>query len=113
MTLRRVFLSKRNQLTADKASNLDVAKYDIVGLYIYTLNQLFFRSLAKAACVLLPLLGITWVFGIFAINEEAVAFAWIFTILNSFQVCYLTHFLCDLCGAFICYRDCSFLFFMY
>ena len=40
MTLRRVFLSKRNQLTADKASNLDVAKYDSVGLYIYTLNQI-------------------------------------------------------------------------
>jgi len=44
------------------------------------------RSLAKASCVLLPLLGVTWIFGIFAVNEKAVAFAWVFTILNSFQV---------------------------
>jgi len=46
----------------------------------------FFRMVLKATLVLLPLLGITWVFGILAVNEESVAFAWIFTILNSFQV---------------------------
>jgi len=49
-------------------------------------NLILLRSLAKAACVLLPLLGVTWVIGIFAVNEKAVAFAWVFTILNSLQV---------------------------
>ena len=44
------------------------------------------RAILKATVILLPLLGITWVFGILAVNEESVAFAWIFTILNSFQV---------------------------
>jgi len=44
------------------------------------------RAVVKAACVLLPLLGITWVFGIFAVNEETVVFAWLFTIFNSLQV---------------------------
>lgn len=43
------------------------------------------RAILKATVVLLPLLGVTWVFGILAVNEESVAFAWIFTILNSFQ----------------------------
>ena len=36
--------------------------------------------------ILLPLLGITWVFGILAVNQESSVFAWIFTILNSLQV---------------------------
>ena len=40
----------------------------------------------KAAAIILPVLGCTWVFGLLAINEDTVAFAWIFTILNSLQV---------------------------
>ena len=40
----------------------------------------------KAAIVINPVLGCTWVFGLFAINEHTVVFAWIFTILNSLQV---------------------------
>ena len=47
---------------------------------------LFFRASAKAAVVLLPVFGLTWVFGLLAVNEDTVAFAWIFTILNSLQV---------------------------
>ena len=35
----------------------------------------------------MPILGSTWVIGLFAINDQADAFAWIFTILNSLQVC--------------------------
>jgi len=34
----------------------------------------------------LPLLGVTWIIGIFAVNDDTVVFAWIFTILNSLQV---------------------------
>ena len=40
----------------------------------------------KAAAIILPVLGCTWVFGLLAVNEDTVAFAWIFTILNSLQV---------------------------
>ena len=40
----------------------------------------------KAAVILLPLLGMTWVFGMLAINNDTIVFAWIFTILNSLQV---------------------------
>ena len=45
-----------------------------------------YRILLKATVILLPLLGITWVFGILAVNQESSVFAWIFTILNSLQV---------------------------
>jgi hypothetical protein len=36
--------------------------------------------------VLLPLLGLTWVFGLMAVNEKSIAFQYIFAILNSLQV---------------------------
>ena len=40
----------------------------------------------KATIVLLPLLGLTWLIGIISVNNDTIAFAWIFTILNSLQV---------------------------
>ena len=45
-----------------------------------------YRDLLKAAILLLPLLGMTWIIGIFAVNNETQVFAWIFAILNSLQV---------------------------
>ena len=45
-----------------------------------------YRGLLKAAIILLPLLGMTWIIGIFAVNNETQVFAWIFAILNSLQV---------------------------
>ena len=44
------------------------------------------RDSLKAVVVLLPLLGITWIIGILAVDENTQAFAWIFAILNSLQV---------------------------
>ena len=44
------------------------------------------RSTLKATVILLPLLGLTWVFGVLAIGNTSV-FAWLFTICNSSQVC--------------------------
>ena len=44
------------------------------------------RRLLKISVILLPLLGITWVFGVLAVNQESSVFAWIFAILNSLQV---------------------------
>ena len=46
----------------------------------------YYRTSLKAAVILLPLLGMTWVFGLLAINDDTIAFTWIFTILNSLQV---------------------------
>ena len=34
----------------------------------------------------MPLLGSTWIIGVFAVNEHSRFLTWIFTILNSFQV---------------------------
>ena len=47
----------------------------------------FSRTTLKAAIILLPLLGVTWVIGLFAVDENTEVFAWLFTIFNSLQVC--------------------------
>ncbi|XP_053373574.1 adhesion G-protein coupled receptor D1-like [Mercenaria mercenaria] len=44
-----------------------------------------FKASLKATVVLLPLLGITWMFGVVAVNESTVVFQYIFAILNSLQ----------------------------
>ena len=44
------------------------------------------RQLLKAVMVLLPLLGMTWIIGMFAVNNDTQVFAWIFAVLNSLQV---------------------------
>lgn len=46
----------------------------------------YFRQGLKAWVVLFPLLGLTWVFGIFSITAAGVVFQYIFTIFNSLQV---------------------------
>ena len=37
-------------------------------------------------CVILPLVGVTWVMGVFSVNEELVVFQYIFALVNSLQV---------------------------
>lgn len=50
-------------------------------------DVLFFpRAGVKGMIVLLPLLGLTWVFGIMAINKDTIVFQYLFAILNSLQV---------------------------
>ena len=44
------------------------------------------RSLLKATVILLPLLGLTWLFGLLTLNSNSTVFAWLFTIFNSLQV---------------------------
>ncbi|XP_048781138.2 uncharacterized protein LOC125683741 [Ostrea edulis] len=53
------------------------------------------RYALRSVCTLVPVLGVTWVFGIFAINEDAVVFQYIFTIFNSVQglLIFITHVL--------------------
>jgi len=48
---------------------------------------MLFRSLFVSFFTLLPLLGGTWILGLlFLIDNDSVALAWIFTIVNSLQV---------------------------
>ncbi|XP_047683773.1 adhesion G-protein coupled receptor D1 isoform X3 [Prionailurus viverrinus] len=44
-----------------------------------------FKLTAKAVAVLLPILGTSWVFGVLAVNSQAVVFQYMFAVLNSLQ----------------------------
>ena len=46
------------------------------------------RTILKGTVVLLPLLGVTWLFGLLTLNSYTTVFAWLFTIFNSLQVHY-------------------------
>ena len=43
----------------------------------------------KSSVILIPLLGVTWILGVFAVERNTVVFAWLFTIFNSLQVCFV------------------------
>ncbi len=56
-------------------------------LYIILVMLCFsYRMMVKSTLVLLPLLGLTWVLGLFAVVQNTSIFAWMFTIVNSLQV---------------------------
>ncbi|XP_064407630.1 latrophilin-like protein LAT-2 isoform X2 [Halichondria panicea] len=44
-----------------------------------------FSQLFKATIILLPLLGLTWMFGLLSVNSSTIVFAWLFSIFNSLQ----------------------------
>ncbi|XP_064402412.1 adhesion G protein-coupled receptor E3-like isoform X2 [Halichondria panicea] len=44
-----------------------------------------FSQLFKATIILLPILGLTWVFGLLSVNSSTIVFAWLFSIFNSLQ----------------------------
>ena len=44
------------------------------------------RKLLKATVILVPLLGFTWIIGLFAVGEEGRVFAYLFVLANVFQV---------------------------
>ena len=46
---------------------------------------------ARLTLLLMPILGLTWLFGVFAMNEGTLAFDYLFTIFNSFQVSALNY----------------------
>ena len=45
-----------------------------------------YRYLLKATIILVPVLGFTWIIGLFAVGEEGKVFAYLFVIANVFQV---------------------------
>ena len=94
-------------------SNRDTVKYsNSVSSSLYFI--LCYRSLLRAVLIFLPLLGMTWIIGIFAINNETQVFAWIFAILNSLQVPakYTAYYLLLYAHALLIFRVCSYLYFM-
>ena len=44
------------------------------------------RSMAKTVCILLPVLGITWLVGLVTFNKDIIEMQYIFAIVNSLQV---------------------------
>ena len=43
------------------------------------------KAAMKATAVLLPLLGLTWLFGLMAFNRDVIIFKYLFAIFNSLQ----------------------------
>ncbi|XP_048765414.2 adhesion G protein-coupled receptor L2-like isoform X2 [Ostrea edulis] len=39
----------------------------------------------RSICILVPVLGVTWLFGLLSVNDDVIAFQYIFSILNSVQ----------------------------
>ncbi|XP_028392695.1 adhesion G-protein coupled receptor D1-like isoform X3 [Dendronephthya gigantea] len=54
------------------------------------------RNGVKGVIFLLPILGLTWIFGVAAVNDAAIVFQYIFTALNSFQGFFIFLFHCVL-----------------
>ncbi|KAL3877079.1 hypothetical protein ACJMK2_034834 [Sinanodonta woodiana] len=52
------------------------------------------KTAVRSLCVLLPITGITWVFGILSVNEDLVVFQYLFTIINSLQGLFIFLFNC-------------------
>ncbi|XP_065927500.1 uncharacterized protein [Magallana gigas] len=59
---------------------------------IYTSSFMMKKSLKektlsglKGVCGLLPILGLTWVFGIFSVNQDLIIFQYLFAVFNSLQ----------------------------
>ncbi|KAH3727832.1 hypothetical protein DPMN_053777 [Dreissena polymorpha] len=45
-----------------------------------------FRTGVRSVCILLPVLGLTWLIGIFSVNRDTLVFQYLFAISNSLQV---------------------------
>ncbi|XP_035031973.1 adhesion G protein-coupled receptor L2 isoform X20 [Hippoglossus stenolepis] len=60
----------------------------------YEDNKRFIKSWVMGAFALLFLLGLTWSFGLFFINEASIVMAYLFTIFNAFQGMFIFIFHC-------------------
>ena len=67
-----------------KSTSSYTSLYKVIMIILQTFCR---RATFKATVILLPLLGLTWVFGILTIDRNTTVFAWLFTICNSIQVC--------------------------
>ena len=64
----------------------DADNDDVVVVVVVTAVTAVPRVAIKCSLVLLPLLGMTWCFGVLSVSSDTVAFSYIFAILNSLQV---------------------------
>lgn len=88
IALVKVVLTKRKQAMKKKSTfNFDLFKWEKF-LAMPKYNLWFKRVLFRATVALLPILGLTWIFGLFAVNQNTSWFAWLFTIFNTLQVRY-------------------------
>lgn len=55
-------------------------------IVIMFMSLFVWRLTAKAVAVLLPILGISWIFGVLAVNTHSLAFLYVFAVFNSLQV---------------------------
>ena len=53
---------------------------------LHILGSLHQRRLFKATVILVPVMGFTWIIGLFAVGEEGKVFAYLFVIASAFQV---------------------------
>jgi len=86
-------------ITSTSASTLTIMFFIAEGLYCYHLkidnygtkidnlfNSFISRQLLKTTIILVPVLGFTWIIGLFAVGEEGRVFAYLFVLANVFQV---------------------------
>lgn len=52
---------------------------------VATSEALKFRKLAQLTLLLLPVFGLSWIFGILAVNDDVIIFQYVFSLLNAFQ----------------------------
>ncbi|EDV26158.1 uncharacterized protein TRIADDRAFT_24251, partial [Trichoplax adhaerens] len=52
------------------------------------------KTATKGFAILFPILGLTWIFGIFSTDKYSILFSYIFVILNSSQGCFIFIFHC-------------------
>lgn len=53
---------------------------------------MYFRTGVRSLCVLVPVTGISWIIGVFYVDERAVAMQYIFCICNALQVLLVKEF---------------------
>ncbi|KAJ8315270.1 hypothetical protein KUTeg_007420 [Tegillarca granosa] len=52
------------------------------------------KSAVRSLCVILPIMGVSWVLGVFSVNEDLVIFQYIFAICNTLQGLFIFLFHC-------------------
>ena len=71
---------------ANNTQNVHIVETNALLLFIHCLTTLIYRAGAKGAMFLLPLLGLSWIFGIMAVNKDLLVFEYLFAVFNSLQV---------------------------
>ena len=69
----------------NKFRSITVRDYELSDNYGHS-PILHRRRLMKATIILVPVMGFTWIIGLFAVGEEGKIFAYLFVIANVFQV---------------------------